>query len=101
MIDTETNTVIASVPVGNTPWGVAVNPDGTNVYVTNSADDNVSVINTTNNTVTATVNVGDSPWAVAVNPEGTNVYVTNYLSNNVSVINTTNKHCYSHGGCRS
>ncbi len=34
VIDTATNTVTATVPVGTYPSGVAVNPAGTRVYVT-------------------------------------------------------------------
>jgi DNA-binding beta-propeller fold protein YncE len=34
VIDTATNTVIATIDVGVTPWGVAIGPDGTRVYVT-------------------------------------------------------------------
>jgi YVTN family beta-propeller protein/parallel beta-helix repeat protein len=90
VIDTSTNTVIASVPVGNYPFGVAVNPTGTRVYVTNYISNKVSVIDTSNNTVIATVPVGTSPSGVAVNPEGTRVYVANTLSGNVSVIDTSN-----------
>ncbi|MGB0730199.1 MAG: YncE family protein, partial [Ilumatobacteraceae bacterium] len=32
--------VTATIPVGNEPWGVAF--DGTNIYVSNAADDTVS-----------------------------------------------------------
>ena len=35
VIDTATNTVVATVPVGSAPFGVAVNPAGTFAYVTN------------------------------------------------------------------
>src|SRR5439155_22307558 len=35
VIDTATNTVVATVAVGNAPTGVAVNPGGTRAYVTN------------------------------------------------------------------
>ncbi|MFD0733616.1 YncE family protein [Planotetraspora mira] len=35
MIDTATNTVIATVPVGSSPADVAVSRGGTRVYVTN------------------------------------------------------------------
>ena len=35
MIATATNTVVATIPVGNGPVGVAVTPDGSKVYVTN------------------------------------------------------------------
>ena len=63
VIDTSTNNVTATVNVGSSPTGVAVNPDGTKVYVTNSDSDDVSVIDTSTNNVTATVNVGNYPVA--------------------------------------
>ena len=77
VIDTATNTVTATVPVGSYPWGVAVSPDGTKVYVANEGSNTVSVIDTATNTVTATVDVGINPLGVAVSPDGTKVYVTN------------------------
>jgi YVTN family beta-propeller protein len=90
VINTTTNTVTATVPVGNSPVGVAVSPDGTNVYVTNNGANTVSVISTTTNTATATVNVGSGsdPLGVAVTPNGANVYVANGGIGTVSVINT-------------
>ena len=63
VIDTATNTVIATVPVGTWPRGVSVNPAGTRVYVANGGSNNVSVIDTATNTVVATVLVGDWPDA--------------------------------------
>ena len=55
VIDTATNKVIGTVNVGSFPLGIAVNPDGKKVYVTNSGGDStnftgtVSVINTATN----------------------------------------------------
>jgi PGF-pre-PGF domain-containing protein len=89
VIDTTTNKVTATVPVGRCPWGVAVSPEGTRVYVTNWNSNTVSVIDTTTNTVTATVNVGSNPMGIAITPDGKKVYVTNTMSNNVSIIDTT------------
>ena len=66
VIDTSTNTVIATVPVGSLPFGVAVHPAGTRVYVTNISSNNVSVIDTVTNTVVATVPLGAEPRGVAV-----------------------------------
>jgi YVTN family beta-propeller protein len=40
---TATNTVIATIPVGHFPFGVAVTPDGCKVYVANDNDATVSV----------------------------------------------------------
>src|SRR3990170_3787634 len=64
VIDTATNTVTATVPVGANPAGVAVHPAGTFVYVANFNDNTVSVIDTATNTVTATVPVGNAPVAL-------------------------------------
>ncbi len=72
VIDTSSNTVVATVFVGIYPWGVAVNPSGTRVYVANE-DGTVSVIDTSSNTVVATIDVGTYSKGVAVNPSGTRV----------------------------
>src|SRR3990167_4402835 len=61
VIDIATNTVTATVGVGSTPAGMAVNPAGTRAYVTNWGSNSVSVIDTGTNTVTATVSVGFNP----------------------------------------
>jgi YVTN family beta-propeller protein len=91
VIDTATNNVTSTVDVGSAPRGVAVNPDGTKVYVANLYTGAVFVIDTATNTVTD-VGVGNGPYGVAVSPDGTKVYVANEGSNNVSVIDTaTNK----------
>src|ERR1700730_6312957 len=88
VIDTATNTVIATIPVGSDPYAVAVSPDGSKVYVANVLSNNVSVIATATNTVIATVTVGLQPAGVAVSPDGSNVYLANEQSDTVSVIAT-------------
>jgi YVTN family beta-propeller protein len=86
VIDTTTNTVTATIAVGNLPFGVAVTPDASAVYITNFSDNTVSVIDTSSNTVTATIPVGREPLGVAVTPDGRLVYVTNRADSTVSVI---------------
>jgi YVTN family beta-propeller protein len=84
VIDTATNTVVATVPVGVQPEGVAVTPDGKHAYVTNFtglAIGTVSVIDTATNTVVATVPVGYGPTGVAVTPDGKHAYVANNFGN--------------------
>jgi len=44
VIDASTRTVTATVPVGQNPGGVAVDPGTHTVYVTNFDDNTVSVI---------------------------------------------------------
>jgi len=63
VIDTATNKVVATVRVGNRPNGVAVTPDGKQVYVANFGNGTVSVIDTITKppSVVATVTVGGAP----------------------------------------
>jgi YVTN family beta-propeller protein len=49
IIDTETNKVVATTTVADAARGVAVSPDGKQVWVTNSTADSVSVISTASN----------------------------------------------------
>jgi len=90
VIDTATNTVVATVPVGASPQSVAVAPDGAFAYVANfgSSPGTVSVINTTTNSVAATIQVGNAPDGVAIAPNGTFAYVSNIGDNTISVIDT-------------
>jgi YVTN family beta-propeller protein len=88
VIDTATNTVTATIPVGPASIGVAASPDGSTVYVTNLGNNSVSVIDTATNTVTATIFVASGPVGVAVTPDGSKVYVANLGNNSVSVIDT-------------
>jgi len=84
VIDTATNTVVASVPVGVSPFGVAAHPAGSHVYVANFGSDTVSVISTATNSVMATVPVQDGPFGVTVHPSGTRAYVANQFSDTIS-----------------
>ncbi|WP_235550673.1 hypothetical protein [Paenibacillus sp. Soil750] len=45
-----------------------MNPNTNRIYVTNTTNNNVSVINGITNTVVATIPVGSNPRSVAVNP---------------------------------
>ena len=79
-------TVIATVPVGDVPQGVGVNPTTNRVYVANFDDDTVSVIDGATNAVIATIPGGVSgPHDVGVNPTTDRVYVAN-LRGTVSTI---------------
>jgi YVTN family beta-propeller protein len=49
--------VFQPVPVGTSPSGIAVTPDGAHVYVSNQGSNTVSVIDTASDTVVATVPV--------------------------------------------
>ncbi len=97
------DSVVASIPVGIEPTGVAYDSGNGMVFVANTDSDTVSVINTSTNTVVATIPVGtgtylehDAPIGVAYDSLNSAVYVTNERFNTVSVINTsTNKVIYT------
>ena len=88
VIDTATGTVIATIPVGTGPEGVAFTPDRTRAYIPNQTSATVSVIGTATNSVVATIPVGAQPFGVAVTPDGTEAYVANQGPGTVSVIAT-------------
>lgn len=63
-VDTETNSVVQTIEVGNAPSAVAAGE--ASVWVANRFDDTVSRINPSNGRVTATIDVDDGPVAIAV-----------------------------------
>ena len=70
VVDLATHMVVATVPVGDYPQGVAVNPAGTAVYVANTVSNEFTVIDTA--TLTAiTMPAGLGTSGVAIHPDGT------------------------------
>jgi gliding motility-associated-like protein len=55
VISTLSNSVVASIPIGQYPDGLSVTPDGQNVYVISSGPGSVSTISTSTNQVTGTL----------------------------------------------
>jgi YVTN family beta-propeller protein len=88
VIDTATRSVIATIPVGGSPFGpvgVAVHPDGSRAYAISNI--RVSVIDTATNAIVGVVFVLGASNFVAVHPNGTRVYVTT-AAGIVAVIDT-------------
>ena len=90
VIDVASNSVIATVPVGEGPAGVAATPDGRFVYVTNNRgpEFSVSVIDVASHSVIATVPVGPMPTGVATAPDGRFAYALISSPGAVSAIDT-------------
>src|SRR5262245_59291475 len=62
-----------TIPVGKGPMGVALSPNGSRLYVANSADNSLSVLDTNGYASIATVDLsahGNSPRAIAVTDDG-------------------------------
>jgi uncharacterized protein (TIGR03437 family) len=88
VIDTSSNTVIATIMVGSQPYGIAITPDGAFAYVANCGGD-VYVIDTSTNKVATKFLAGKCPTGVAITPDGTRAYVTLDNANSVAVIDTS------------
>ena len=61
-------------------------PDGTQIYVTNSTDDTVSVVDAATLKVTRTLTTGFEPAGIVTDRTGETLYVANRLSSDISVI---------------
>ena len=100
ILDIDLKTQVGSVAVGLAPEGVAVHPDGMLVYVANSGDRTVSVIETVFNRVIGVITLDEFggapqpliPRGVAVSPDGNRLYVTDGGGNRLFVIDTTANH---------
>jgi len=89
MIDTTANTVTqieTSTLIGNSPWGVAVSHDGSDVFVVTG--DSVLVFNTTSYTQVGSVSGLSRPRDITITPDGSLAYVADQGSNSVTVFST-------------
>jgi uncharacterized protein len=77
---------VKTVKMGTEPEAIAINPITNKIYVGNSGDGTVSVIDGTTDLVTATVPVGDLPYVLAVNLLSDKIYVSKTFSNTTTVI---------------
>ena len=75
-----------SIKVGSGPEAIAVNSRTGRVYVANSGDRSVSVIDGTKDAVVATVASAARPYAIAVDELANKVYVSNTFSSMLTVI---------------
>jgi YVTN family beta-propeller protein len=95
VISTATNTVVGQLSVGPVPLGLAVSPDGKELWVANSGttpafnNGTVSVFDTATHRAIALINVGGSPTQVVFEKTGKLAFVVNqYQGGFVSVIGT-------------
>jgi YVTN family beta-propeller protein len=88
VIDAATDAVVATIPVGQKPWAVAVSTDGSTAYVSDSGSSDVSVVDMRTRRVRATVVVGQRPCDLLLSPDGRFLYVDVFIENAVAVVDT-------------
>jgi len=86
VIDSNTNSVVTTISVGDWPDAVGVNPNTNKIYVANWGSNSVSVIDGETNSVATTISVGSGPEGIGVNASMNKIYVANSWDNSVSVI---------------
>jgi len=87
VLDAATFASVKSIAVGGVPRGMSLSAKGDRLYVTNSWDDTLSVIDTTALTVIATWHVGSEPSGVVADPTATYLFVANRVSDDIAVLN--------------
>lgn len=87
-ITTSSATETSTVGVGSTPSALAFNPSNNSVYVANTGDDTVSVIDADGNVTTISSGIGDAPRGVAFNSNDGNIWVSFGTDNEVGVIDS-------------
>jgi YVTN family beta-propeller protein len=75
VLDGETGTRLARVPIGRAPHGIAVSRDGARLFVVNQEDDTVSIIDAHSYQLVQTLSVGKEPMQLVVSPDGASLYV--------------------------
>lgn len=78
VIDAASRKIVASLDAGDSPYGIAVTPDGKKIYVTNAGSTNVSILDPSTNTFSEdTITVGLYPHGIAMTPDGKTAWVAN------------------------
>jgi YVTN family beta-propeller protein len=85
----DTQEKLAEVAVGQEPHSVALSPNNSRAYVTNTASGTVSVIALRGDdafNVVDEIEVGTEPRGIAITPNGTRLFVANHTAGTVSII---------------
>ena len=67
VVDTNTLEVLARIAVGQRPWNMSINRDGSKLYVAAGRSNAVTVIDAVHYTLIKSIPVGLLPWGTAAN----------------------------------
>jgi YVTN family beta-propeller protein len=90
VVNTGSNTVVATIPQPARPYLPEVSPDGKQLYVPDQDNASISVIDTATNSLAGQIPVAPTPHGLAFSADGELAFATNHESNLVSVIETRN-----------
>jgi YVTN family beta-propeller protein len=64
--------LVATIAVGQRPWGIALSPDGATLFAADGPANDVAVIDTKARRVIGRIPAGAGPWGIAVVRAGAN-----------------------------
>lgn len=85
VIDLASQKVVATVPVGRSPAGVAASSRAGRVFVSNPDSKTISVIDMHTQQVVDTLEAGEGPVGIDVAPDGSHVYAADWYRDNLLV----------------
>jgi len=85
VLDTTTNTVVATIPLTNINAPFGITPDQSRLYVADNVNNIVDVVDTASNTLLTTIATGLDPTEVVITPNGQFGYVATFGETNVGV----------------
>jgi YVTN family beta-propeller protein len=88
VVDVGRAAVVATVPVGAGPHGMAVSRDGRQVFVSADGASTVAVIDTAKNETTRQIEVGKTPHGLAIQPDGNALVVAVYGEDRIAWFDT-------------
>ncbi|HEX4164069.1 MAG TPA: beta-propeller fold lactonase family protein [Bryobacteraceae bacterium] len=87
VFDTKTGQLVTRIPVDVNPYELVFSPDGSALYVSNWASNDVSVIDTNQNRVVGSIDVGSNPNDMKLASDG-RLFVACSNDNSIHVIDT-------------
>lgn len=88
-LDAKSLQLIGTFPTGNAPDGIGLSANGLNLYVTNTEDGTISVINTEKKKV-QNLKVDGKPELIHHNHDRSVLYISNFLKNKIHIIDANN-----------
>lgn len=87
VVDTNTNQVVGSIPVGITPVQIAIDETTNTAYVTNWESNNLTIIDLTTSQVQGTLHTGFVPTRMVIDQQNRMLYVSHLASPHVTAVN--------------
>jgi len=87
-IDAVTLDSLDNFDTGNGPDGIGISKDNQKIYVTNTSDGTISIININTKTTTI-INAGGKPELIHGNYDNSLLYISNFNDNKTHVLNTS------------